>query len=81
MTSMPVFIIAVLAQPMLRGILPENVSTLIEKTPFALVYDLGDGAWLGQLTEAEMWSGLGQLLGWAIALCIAASRFRFETAR
>lgn len=81
MTSMPVFILAFLAQPMLRGILPDSVSALIEKTPFALVCDLADGAWLGRLTEAEMWSGLGQLAGWAIALCIAASRFRFETAR
>ncbi|WIM67765.1 ABC transporter permease [Corynebacterium breve] len=82
MTSMPVFLIALLAMPGLRRLFPDKVIEVIEYTPFALVYDLALASWLDAPTLTAALSDLGVLTAWAIVLVWCATcYFKWETNR
>ncbi|ATH95783.1 ABC transporter permease [Dermabacter jinjuensis] len=47
-TSLPVMILAIASQSSFRTLMPEQVSNIVDRTPFALMADLGQLAWIGK---------------------------------
>lgn len=82
LTSMPVFLIALLSMPGLRKLFPDNVVDVIEYTPFSLVYDLALASWLDETTLSAALRDLGLLAAWAVVLVWCATYyFKWETNR
>lgn len=97
MTSMPVVALALLSQSSIRGLMPENVARIMDRTPFALMSDAAQLGWAGT-TVSRLSSGeptldfagvfsegttmLIMLLVWAIVLAWCALKYmKWETNR
>lgn len=72
-TSMPVFLLATVSLGNIRLIFPEAVQDILDRTPFALAYDLAAQSWDGSaVTDALVPAGL--LLAWTVGLSALALR-------
>ena len=78
-TSMPVLMLQIFSQSTLRDVMPEPISQLLDRTPFALAVDLFHAGWFG---EGGSWSQVIALIGWTVALVWAGYQYmRWETHR
>lgn len=84
-TSMPVLLLMIFSQTQFRDMLPDNVSSILDITPFALAIDLFRKGWLGEgfgAIFADSWTQLLTLAAWAVALIWGAYQYmRWETHR
>lgn len=97
MTSMPVMVLALVSMASIRDLLPESLAGIIDRTPFALIYDLGYLSWNGTTYAGQMEGapalGAGEVLAdaapsllvlllWTIAIVYLGRRkMRWDTHR
>lgn len=89
-TSFPVILVAMAGSSVLRGVLPDSVSSVVELTPMAAVSDLINLGWIGRvdpdstpLAFAETFSPALQPLlvvaAWTVgSIVVARTHFRWE---
>ena len=89
-TSLPVILIAMAGSAMLRDVLPDSLSRVVELTPMAAVSDLLNLGWFGTTTPGDASVGFAAtfgeaampvavMLAWILgSLLIARTHFRWE---
>ncbi|OZD00961.1 ABC transporter permease [Rhodococcus sp. 06-235-1A] len=89
-TSLPVILIAMIGSSLLRGVLPDSFSRVVEPTPMAAVSDLLNLGWFGTTTPGDASIGFAStfaeagmplvvMLAWIVgSLLIARTHFRWE---
>ncbi|WP_042940123.1 ABC transporter permease [Rhodococcus sp. AW25M09] len=89
-TSLPVILVAMAGSAMLREVLPESFSRVVELTPMAAVSDLLNLGWFGTTTPGEASLGFAAtfaeatmplvvMLAWIVgSLLIGRTHFRWE---
>ncbi|WP_377451710.1 ABC transporter permease [Rhodococcoides fascians] len=89
-TSLPVILVAMAGSSLLRGVLPDSLSNVIDLTPMAAVSDLLNLGWFGTTTPGDASVGFAAtfgeaampvavMLAWILgSLLIARTHFRWE---